>query len=976
MSSRRHRTSVLAKTLCALLLIGLALTGISLGQTPPPATFVNPTLFNGGSVISNYSPIPVNALAFGDFNNDGFPDLLTLDDNGNTAGVGIMLGNGAAGFGPVSSITTFACTLEGGITVGDFNNDGNLDFAVVSGTNGGDCNFNPGTLWIYLGNGAGGFTLKASYSMLGGPAYHNAAGGLVTADLRSNGHIDLLAIDPNNGIDVFLGNGDGTFVVPTAAVALTCPGCSNSEAVWDVNHDGKPDLVVASNNSSDGIFVLLGNGDGTFQAPVFYQQGSNSGALAVAIGELIKGDHGDVVMGTGNGAYVYINNGDGTFKTPVLYGPSWINSITITDINGDKKNDLVVSSYSSSAVWTMLGNGKGGFTAGESFATSGYPNNVVVADFNGDKKLDFATSNNAGEWITVGLGNGDGTFRSSQSFGYTWSGTVAQIATADLNNDGNLDIVEAGGGTGVGITSMLGTSHGAFGSPISTAVGCGQANRGAVNAIALGDVTGDGKADVVATMTNSGGGCPNNEVAVLTGLGTGKFKAPVLYSTGVTVQSGPVALADVNGDGELDIVLSNADGSISVLLNKGKGIYGAATVIAAASGTEAGNIVIGDFNKDGKLDLAITNYSGTAINVLLGNGDGTFQAPILTPSPINPNGLTAGDFNNDGKLDLALTSWNNNGSLQIFTGNGDGTFTVGTLYKFNAWVECYPSGGTNPYWISAGDLNQDGKLDLAIAVTYTQCSTEYSGEQDWGAALVYTGNGDGTFNLEPGPYLGGVDNSGIALGDFNRDGMLDMAVAGNAAWTSQDWVTIMLNNTQPVSVSPLAITYKAQAVETKSAAQTVLFTNDESTPLTVSKAALGGTDPGDFTFKSECPGSLAAGENCTVTVTFEPTTAGKRTASLSITDGAGTQNVALTGTGEQTIISFTPTSGPVGTPVTITGTFFTGTTKVTFGGVASSFTVNSETQITATVPTGAKTGKIAITTNGETVDSKTSFTVN
>ena len=95
--------------------------------------------------------------------------------------------------------------------------------------------------------------------------------------------------------------------------------------------------------------MLLGNGDGTFQAPVFYQQGSNSGAMSIAIGELIKGDHGDVVMGAGNGAYVYINNGDGTFKTPVAYGPAWINSITITDINGDEKKDLVVSSYSSSA---------------------------------------------------------------------------------------------------------------------------------------------------------------------------------------------------------------------------------------------------------------------------------------------------------------------------------------------------------------------------------------------------------------------------------------------------------------------------------------------------------------------------------------------------------------------------------------------------------------------------------------------------
>lgn len=135
----------------AMFLIAIAATVIpASAQTPPPATFVNPIMYNGGSVIPNYSPIPIKAVALGDFNNDGVPDLLTLDDNGNTAGVGIMLGNGDGGYGPVASVTTFACTLEGGIVVGDFNNDGNLDFAVVSGSAGGDCNFNPGTLWIFL----------------------------------------------------------------------------------------------------------------------------------------------------------------------------------------------------------------------------------------------------------------------------------------------------------------------------------------------------------------------------------------------------------------------------------------------------------------------------------------------------------------------------------------------------------------------------------------------------------------------------------------------------------------------------------------------------------------------------------------------------------------------------------------------------------------------------------------------------------
>jgi hypothetical protein len=978
MSKHCRFTPVLTKIVCALLMMAGFAVGPSAasGQTPPPATFVNPTLFNGGNILNNYSPIPVQEMAVGDFNHDGFPDIVVLDSNADVNGWGIMFGRGDGTFTAEGSLGTSGFYGNvGSIVTGDFNHDGNLDFAVTYSTNAA-----VGMLSVYLGNGAGGFTVKGPYSMLGS-AYNPVSTGLATADLRGNGNLDLITIDPHNGngtgaVDVFLGNGDGTF---QNAVAVTV-NSPQGLALADLNHDGKPDMVVASNANLDGIYVLLGKGDGTFQTPVFYSQGSNSGAFTVAVGQLIAKDNGDVVLGAGNGAYVYLNNGDGTFKTPVLFaGPAWAESIVIADVNGDTKMDLVATSYTSSTVWVLLGTGKGTFTAGTSYSTDGLPQTVVVADFNGDKKLDFATSNSNGEWITVALGNGDGTFRASQGYGYTWNAAINGIATADLNGDGYPDIVQAGGGTGVGIAVQLGSSHGALGSPISTAVGvCGEANRNAVNSIAVGDVTGDGKVDVVATSTNNGFNfCVNNEVAVLAGLGTGKFKAPVFYSTGVTVQSYNVQLADFNGDGKLDIVVSNGDGSLSVLLNKGKGVYGAATVISAASGSGGGSIVVGDFNKDGKLDIAVTDYNQKQINVLLGNGDGTFKSPIGTPSPIIPFALAGGDFNKDGKLDLALTGWGTGDSLTIFTGNGDGTFSVGTTYAFNTWEQCYPSGDAILYWISAGDLNQDGKLDLAIGVQNNACNTEYSGENSWGDALVYTGNGDGTFQLDDGPWLGGgLGTSGIALADFNGDGMIDIAVAGNANWTTQQWVSILQNNTQPASISPLAMTYKAQVVGTSSPAETVIVTNDEKATLDITKVALAGTDPGDFSLKSACGSSLLTGANCTLTVTFKPTAVGKRTATLSITDGDGTQAVSLTGTGEETISGFTPPSGPVGTSVTITGTALTGTTKVTFGGVAAStFKVNSDTQVTATVPTGAKTGKIGVTTNGVTVTSKTNFTV-
>src|SRR5271169_2728554 len=211
MSTHHHFTSVLINTLCTLLVMaGFAFgPATAFGQTPP--TFVNGTLIAACSVTVYGDNAPY-VLAVGDFNKDGVPDLITEC----TDGWAIQLGNGGGTFQPPVYIAHNGGANQGSIVTGDFNNDGDLDFAVTYGPSS-----TPGTLTIFLGNGAGGFATGASYSLLGVVSYNTTAGGLVATDLRGNGHLDLIAMDPSKqGVDVFLGNGDGTFVSPTSAVGV------------------------------------------------------------------------------------------------------------------------------------------------------------------------------------------------------------------------------------------------------------------------------------------------------------------------------------------------------------------------------------------------------------------------------------------------------------------------------------------------------------------------------------------------------------------------------------------------------------------------------------------------------------------------------------------------------------------------------------------------------------------------------------
>ena len=275
--------------------------------------------------------------------------------------------------------------------------------------------------------------------------------------------------------------------------------------------------------------------------------------------------------------------------------------------------------------------------------------------------------------------------------------------------------------------------------------------------VAIGDLNGDGKRDVAVANYDA------NTVSVLLGNGDGTLSAKTDFATG----DGPsaVAIADMNGDNKPDLVVADFGpccsfpGSVSVLLGHGDGIFGVKTDFATANGPW--HLAIGDFNGDSKRDVATaSNFSdlSNSVSVLLGNGDGTLNAHTDYPTGTGPRSVAIGDLNGDGRPDVAVAN-KIAGSVSVKFGNGDGSLGAG--FELDA--------GSNPQSVAIGDVNGDFKRDLAVAKTGT--------DPDYlGSVAVRLGNGDGTFGLSI-DYATGNAPSSVAIGDLNGDGHPDLVTA-------------------------------------------------------------------------------------------------------------------------------------------------------------------------------------------------------
>jgi len=372
----------------------------------------------------------------------------------------------------------------------------------------------------------------------------------------------------------------------------------------------------------------------------------------------------------------------------------------------------------------------------------------------------------------------------------------------------------------------------------------------------------------------------SDDIWVMLGNGDGTFQPAVPYAT--TAESYMVALGDFTGKGNLDIVTIEGPSTqgvscncIEVLPGNGDGTFGVPiSTTTVPYNIDGFTVTVGDFNDDGKTDVAVSGgfFATEQVDILLGNGDGTLTPDVYYQIYAYPANVATGHFTSDKtKLDLAFP----NEGTSVMLGNGDGTFQQPAPYNASL-----------PSWVVAEDMNGDGKIDLVVSDSGAPYQHAAPG------VSVLNGNGDGTFqNAVFYPVGAGYGGQFVAAGDFNGDRRPDLLVLDSV----HGYITTLLN-TGVASFSPTTpLNFGKQTVGTNSNPQTVTLTNTGSTTLRIASMKASS----EFAVTSTCGSSVAAGAKCTISATFSPTQKGAKQGTITINDSASSkpQVIELLGTG-------------------------------------------------------------------------------
>ncbi|MDR3738272.1 MAG: FG-GAP-like repeat-containing protein, partial [Terracidiphilus sp.] len=691
----------------------------------------------------------------------------------------------------------------------------------------------------------------------------------------------------------------GTGVSPIASVSLA------------VTAAGSPVTTVAANTTVSLTARVMADGAAVSPGQVSFCDAS----AAYCTGTHLLGTAQLKTDGTA-GLKLRPAVGSHTYKAVFLgtpYGTSCTSGTAALSVTGLLSSATTATASSTSALTAAVGG------------------NGNVAPTGTVSYLDVSRGNAVLGTATLGAGAPGLRFFGASS---TPAGTVQQQAMeeGDFNGDGIPDLVLASNGAS-GLTVLLGNGDGTF--SVAPAVPAGPACS-----VAIGDFNGDGNLDLAVTSYNTA------SITVLRGNGDGTFAVSTTYPAAGTCDG--IVAGDFNGDGILDLVDEPpspgwGQGEIKMLMGNGDGTFTPGPTTTGLGGWQGGLAAV-DLNGDGKLDLAVVvqitwgwdgGEQGSAIDVLLGKGDGTFTAPggldfeVYSPSPQEPPAgslayaIAATDLNGDGIPDLVVSDANSSytGAVTVLLGNGDGSFGWST-----------PSFSSNSLsGIDTGDFNGDGKQDIAYLHWGSSPSNSQLG--------VLLGNGDGTYtagppNAEVSPFTPGP----FVAADFNGSGVSSLASSqvspgggpntvvallaeNQTATTAQTSISVpaatdeivavysgdsnyasstsSLFSLSAVGLSATSLSFGDWEVGAATASQSVTLTNTGTLPLSISSISVTGANASSFVFANSCGTSVAGGASCRIHGHFAPTTTGALSAAVMIADNAADspQTIALSGTG-------------------------------------------------------------------------------